>query len=228
MIVKASHSVSLSPRGRILPIRQSQILRIEEQSKLTDSIQEAQEALARQEEKNRQASHEMEHLQERMTQTKVQAAKWEQDFKQAVERLAQDLAPLGENKHPLERKRKDLQDLEESKARLAFEQGDWESHRRETGMQQQQAQGVLIALRKEREVLSKELMDQEGLARRVQEIKLRMELLGPVNQTAIEEYPKLQERYDFLSVQKQDLEEANENLLDTGVEIIAQPPGKKP
>ncbi|BAE84444.1 chromosome segregation protein SMC [Desulfitobacterium hafniense] len=308
----------------------------EEQSKLTDSIQEAQEALARQEEKNRQASREMEQLQERLTQTKVQAAKWEQELKQAVERLAQDQALLGENKHLLERKRKDLQDLEESKARLAFEQGDWESRRREAGEQQQQAQEVLIALRKEREVLSKELMDQESLAQkkrqeqqtleqklhnlelktarwdaewetgsrrlleefdltwdeaqtyqsernraelgaRVQEIKLRMELLGPVNQAAIEEYPKLQERYDFLSVQKQDLEEANEslqqliaeldktmserfeegfiavneafkvvfkelfnggyaelrlvdptNLLDTGVEIIAQPPGKKP
>ncbi|HHY26684.1 MAG TPA: chromosome segregation protein SMC, partial [Desulfitobacterium dehalogenans] len=307
-----------------------------EQSKLAESIKEAQGALALQEEKNQKAGEEVELLQERLTQTKVQAAKWEQELKQAAERLEQDQALLAENRHLLERKRKDLKDLEEGKARLAFEQEDWESRRREAGEQQQQAQGVLIALRKEREVLSKELMDQEGLAQkkrqeqqaleqklhnlelktarwdaewetgskrlqeefvmtwdeaqayqsersraelaaRVQEIKLRMELLGPVNQAAIEEYPKLQERYDFLSVQGKDLEEANEslhqligeldktmserfeegfiavneafkvvfkelfnggyaelrlvdptNLLDTGVEIIAQPPGKKP
>ncbi|AFM01561.1 chromosome segregation protein SMC [Desulfitobacterium dehalogenans ATCC 51507] len=307
-----------------------------EQSKLAASIKEAQGALVLQEEKNQKAGQEMELLQERLTQTKVQAAKWEQELKQAAERLEQDQALLAENRHLLERKRKDLKDLEEGKARLAFEQEDWEGRRREAGEQLQQAQEVLIALRKEREVLSKELMDQEGLAQkkrqeqqaleqklhnlelktarwdaewetgskrlleefaltwdeaqsyqsernraelasRVQEIKLRMELLGPVNQAAIEEYPKLQERYDFLSVQGQDLEEANEslhqliaeldktmserfeegfiavneafkvvfkelfnggyaelrlvdpaNLLDTGVEIIAQPPGKKP
>ncbi|WP_018210992.1 hypothetical protein [Desulfitobacterium hafniense] len=70
-------------------------MRIEEQSKLTDSIQEAQEALVRQKEKNRQASQEMEQIQERLTQTKVQAAKWEQELKQTVERLAQDQACWG-------------------------------------------------------------------------------------------------------------------------------------
>ncbi|EHL06408.1 hypothetical protein HMPREF0322_02908, partial [Desulfitobacterium hafniense DP7] len=114
-------------------------------------------------------------LQEKLTQTKVQAAKWEQELKQAVERLAQDQALLGENKHLLERKRKDLQDLAESKARLAFEQGDWESRRREAEEQQRQAQEVLIALRKEREVLSRELMAQEGLAQKKRQDQQTME-----------------------------------------------------
>lgn len=112
---------------------------------------------------------------------------------------------------------------------------------------------------------------------RVQEIKHQVEALGPINQAAIEEYPKMRERFEFLSAQKQDLVEANNslreligeldktmserfeegfkavneafqlvfkelfnggfaelrldnpnNLLETGVEIIAQPPGKKP
>ncbi len=46
-----------------------------------------------------------------------------------------------------------------------------------------------------------------------------MELLGSVNQAAIEEYPKLWECYDFLSVQKQDLEEANESLQQLIAEL---------
>lgn len=308
----------------------------EELKKLAEQIKLAQSDLALQEEKNQRASREAEELQERLTQTKVQAAKWEQELKQAVERLEQEQVLLAENNLLLDQKRKDLNDLEGGKARLVLEQNEWENRRKEKEEQQLRAQETLISLRKDRETLSKESMEQERLAQikrqeqqaleqklhnlelkiarwdaewetgyrrlqeelgitweeaqsfqternrnelaaRVQEIKLRVELLGPVNQAAIEEYPKLQERYDFLSVQKQDLEEANvslhnliaeldktmserfeegftavneafkgvfkelfnggyaelrlvdpSNLLETGVEIIAQPPGKKP
>lgn len=115
------------------------------------------------------------------------------------------------------------------------------------------------------------------LWRRVQALKRQIDDLGPINQAAIEEYPKMLARKVFMLAQQDDLVEANqtlrqvisdldktmserfiesfqavngafqevfkelfrggnaelhlvdpEHLLETGVEIIAQPPGKKP
>jgi len=112
---------------------------------------------------------------------------------------------------------------------------------------------------------------------RVQTLKKQIDDLGPINQAAIEEYPKMRDRKVFMLAQQDDLVEANqilrqviseldktmserfiesfhavngafqevfkelfrggnaelhlvdpEHLLETGVEIIAQPPGKKP
>lgn len=119
--------------------------------------------------------------------------------------------------------------------------------------------------------------DRAFLWRKVQALKQQIDDLGPINQAAIEEYPKMSARKVFMLAQRDDLVEANqtlrqviseldktmserfiesfhavnrafqevfkelfrggnaelhlvdpEHLLDTGVEIIAQPPGKKP
>ena len=118
--------------------------------------------------------------------------------------------------------------------------------------------------------------DRAVLGRRVQDLKHQIEALGPINQAAIEEYPKLLGRQKFMLAQQDDLIEADQtlrqliaeldktmserfiesfkavntafqevftelfeggnaelhlvdpnHLLDTGVEIIVQPPGKK-
>ena len=120
-------------------------------------------------------------------------------------------------------------------------------------------------------------IDSEKEARsRIGELKVSIKDLGNINLNAIDEYQKVKERYDFLSVQRQDLEEARESLikiikemldtmrkqfgeqfsvinesfgkvfrelfgggkaqvllsdsedvLESGIDIIAQPPGKK-
>ncbi|WP_274309430.1 chromosome segregation protein SMC [Solibacillus daqui] len=118
--------------------------------------------------------------------------------------------------------------------------------------------------------------DVEQVRRKVKLLKQSIEELGPVNLSAIEEFDRVQERYSFLSEQREDLvaakdtlhkaigemdEEMSErfsetfkqirqqfvvsfrelfgggtadlvllepdNMLETGIEIIAQPPGKK-
>lgn len=303
---------------------------------LTERVREAQNALALHEQKAKEAGQEAETLLERLTQTKVQSAKWEQELKQGEERRVQEQAVLSELLSTLEQKREDLKSLEAGKELLLKEQEEWESRRVESAQRQIQAQEILMTLRKEREVLSEKVMEQERLVHlkrqeqqnleqklhalelrvarwdaewetghnrlqeefelsweeaqgyqteeerpklwvRVQEVKRQIEVLGPVNQAAIEEYPKTRERFEFLSTQKQDLVEANNslreligeldktmserfeegfkavneafqgvfkelfnggfaelrlddptNLLETGVEIIAQPLGKKP
>ena len=119
-------------------------------------------------------------------------------------------------------------------------------------------------------------VDPEEAKRKVKLIKLSIEELGTVNIGAIEEYDRVSERFEFLSAQRDDLQEAKDTLFDvieemdeemkrrfeitfnaikkefnvvfpslfgggraelkltdpkdilnTGVDIIAQPPGKK-
>jgi chromosome segregation protein len=121
-----------------------------------------------------------------------------------------------------------------------------------------------------------EIEDVDQVRRKVKLLKQSIDELGPVNVSAIEEFERVQERYAFLSEQREDLlaakdtlhkaigemdEEMTErfndtfkqirqqfiisfrelfgggtadlvlldpdNLLETGIEIIAQPPGKK-
>ena len=121
-----------------------------------------------------------------------------------------------------------------------------------------------------------DIEDEEQVRRKVKLLKQSIEELGPVNLAAIDEYDRVEERYAFLSEQREDLvaakdtlhkaigemdeemtERFNEtfkqirrqfavsfrelfgggtadlvllepdNLLETGIEIIAQPPGKK-
>jgi len=116
----------------------------------------------------------------------------------------------------------------------------------------------------------------ESLQSLIQTLKVQIAELGPVNHTALEEYPATLNRYEFLTAQRDDLVEASNslleliqsldqnmterfavgfkdvnqafqevftelfqggkaelvlddpvNLLETGINIIAQPPGKK-
>ncbi len=54
----------------------------------------------------------------------------------------------------------------------------------------------------------------ETLDKTVEELRSRVESIGTVNLLAIEEYDELKKRYDFLTGQKQDLEQARESLLE--------------
>lgn len=122
----------------------------------------------------------------------------------------------------------------------------------------------------------KEIHNLRQTQARINELKASIRELGPVNVTAIEDYSKTKERYQFLSAQKEDLVKSEEKLnrvihemmsimrrqfmeefqkinqnfnqvfrelfdggraevvlenpedvLESGIEIIAQPPGKK-
>ncbi len=135
-------------------------------------------------------------------------------------------------------------------------------------------------LKEETEILSDESeqeMTDEELDNRINDLRVKMERLGPVNLTAVDEYNKQKDRYDLMSTQKEDLLKAKESLyniiqhinresrerlkevyesvntnfqqlfqrlfggghgeliltdegdiLESGLEIIARPPGKKP
>lgn len=126
-------------------------------------------------------------------------------------------------------------------------------------------------------LMKTEIKNRREVTSRIKELKGLIAELGTVNLGAIEEYARVKERYEFLTVQHNDLEEAklslykvieemdeimtrrfreafqtintnfcetftelfgggkadlqltdSTNLLETGIEIVAQPPGKKP
>lgn len=52
----------------------------------------------------------------------------------------------------------------------------------------------------------------QQITQQVEELKVKIEKMGPVNLVAIEEHKELQERYDFLTSQQQDLLDAKESL----------------
>jgi chromosome segregation protein len=125
-------------------------------------------------------------------------------------------------------------------------------------------------------VVSEEPLDADSADRRLEELRQRIDAMGEVNLTAIDEYRKLEERSRFLTTQQEDLRQSleglqaaitkinrttrkrfretfdqvnakfrevfprlfrggkaelrltdEEDLLETGIEIVAQPPGKK-
>lgn len=180
---------------------------------------------------------------------------------------------LNASEQVLQTNRQAVQSLEQKihaiELRLARWEAEWETGTKrlaeEFSLAWQEAQDYLTEL--ERQILWQ----------RIQEIKQQLEELGPINQAAIEEYPKMLQRRNFLSSQHQDLIDANQSLrqliaeldktmsqrfqagfeavneafkevfkelfeggraelrlvepkdlLNSGVEIIAQPPGKKP
>jgi chromosome segregation protein len=118
--------------------------------------------------------------------------------------------------------------------------------------------------------------DLDALEKEIEQIKQKIERLGPVNMTAIEEFSELEERFGFLAAQREDLQrsmdslresirrvnresrqrfseafdairqsyqevykmlfsggradlrlEDEDDVLECGIEILAQPPGKK-
>lgn len=179
------------------------------------------------------------------------------DMESRVKQLLKQLSQLQEQAHSLDVRRARLEmEMENARQRLMEEHG----------------------LTFEEAVLKKtEIKNRREVTSRIKELKGLITELGAVNLGAIEEYARVSERYEFLSAQHKDLEEAKNslykviaemdeimtnrfreafqtintnfrevfselfgggnadlqltdsaNLLDTGVEIIAQPPGKKP
>lgn len=164
-------------------------------------------------------------------------------------------------------KDKELQ-LHQDEIRVTRWQAEWDSGYSRLGEEYNLTwENALSYLTEER----KELLQEK-----IQSLRMRIEELGPVNYTALDEYPEACKRFDFLTSQRNDLVEASNslleligeldknmierfeegfravneafqavfkqlfngghaelllddpaNLLETGVKIVAQPPGKK-
>ena len=75
----------------------------------------------------------------------------------------------------------------------------------ETSRKELNAPASEIALAQEDETEPAEPMNVEDSEQRYQDVRARIEALGPVNPQALEEYQEAQQRYEFLNTQRQDL-----------------------
>jgi len=198
----------------------------------------------------------------------------EREIAERRERLTDEELGLRSRRHELEQHRERTRDaeLERTRAESAREHLD-DLCRQELGVSVTEA---LTLAAENDEATDEEPVDLEALAETIEEIKQRIERIGPVNMTAIEEFTELDERHGFLTAQKQDLEhsmaslketirrvnrqsrerfleafesirksyqeiyrllfsggradlrlEEGEDVLECGIEILAQPPGKR-
>ncbi|SDG09409.1 chromosome segregation protein SMC [Desulfosporosinus hippei] len=281
-------------------------------------------------------AEEIETYTEKLTQEKIQLAKWEQELTQCMEQLSQERKGVRESELNLAEKKQRKADIEQTRWSVEQELESLSQQLAKHSKAQENQQYELMQSRQAREGLSSRVLEldqelhsirqeartleqrlhaheirvvrweteceaalnrlseefsltwEEGMLyqtdedrtvlwKRVQEIKRQIEELGPINQAAIEEYPKILKRREFMLAQQEDLIEANQTLrqliseldktmserftesfkavneafqevfkelfdgghaelqlvdpeliLETGVEIIAQPPGKKP
>jgi chromosome segregation protein len=63
--------------------------------------------------------------------------------------------------------------------------------------------------------------DDKSARQEVQSLRARIRSMGSINELALESYEEEKERFEFMSAQRQDLEEAERTLLDTITEINA-------
>ena len=61
--------------------------------------------------------------------------------------------------------------------------------------------------------------DKPAARREVRELKVSLRSLGSINELALESYEEEKERFEFMSAQQEDLENAEQSLLDTITEI---------
>ncbi|WP_206811768.1 chromosome segregation protein SMC [Paradesulfitobacterium ferrireducens] len=250
------------------------------------ALEETENALAARqadEEKLRQALAVIEREQEQLEQGLADARERLRSEQEALVRVrlekeARSAAGVQREEELLSRRR-EVQELEQKlhalEVRLARLEAEWESGLKHLAedfeLSWEEAKELKNSQSQERTAYSR-----EHLAQRIQEIRTAIEEIGPVNQAAIEEYPKLVQRHEFLTAQHRDLVDAHrtlraliaeldktmserfqvgfeavreafsevfkelfhggqaelrlvdpDNLLETGIEIVAQPPGKK-
>ncbi len=191
------------------------------------------------------------------------------ELREKRERLSLETINQEESVQNKNRQAKNMeQQLHQSELRIARWEAEWEA-----GCSRLQVEYNLTW----EEALAYLTQEDKGfLQERVLALKEQIEKLGPVNYTALDEYPETLKRFDFLTTQKNDLLEAGDslfqlidelnksmterfeegfgavnqafqevfkelfngghaelllddpdNILETGVNIIAQPPGKK-
>lgn len=205
-------------------------------------------------------------------------------FQQESERLTLQVSELEEQ---WEAAKEEMRQLDSRLEQLRARRSEWQERRAGLDLERVRVETQFLSLQEQcREQLRESLeeaaagvsleeVDLEDVNRRHDELKRRLERFGPINMTALQEYQQNQERYEFLTRQREDIETSiadttraiqdlnrrsrqqfqeafdainlhfkevfqklfgggdcgmqllDEDVLECGIDLYAQPPGKK-
>lgn len=242
-------------------LQRNEALIAEKRNELTNAQQFEEELIKGQDDAEKTIQEITQHLNEKKL-SLVELRREKENFSTETIKKEEDL-------HIKRRQAKEIeQQLHQNELRIARWQTEWETGslrlEEEYDLHWEQALGYQSPEKK------------EILQEKIASLKTRIEELGPVNYTALDEYPEALKRFEFMTTQRADLLQAGEslnqliaeldksmierfeegfkavneafkevfkqlfnggyaelqlddpdNLLETGVRIIAQPPGKK-
>ncbi|PIU40832.1 MAG: chromosome segregation protein SMC [Candidatus Omnitrophica bacterium CG07_land_8_20_14_0_80_42_15] len=120
-----------------------------------------------------------------------------------MEEISKEEQGMQEEKSSSEKSRESLHSLEMKKAELSYQQNT---------LKERVSQSYKVNL-DELQLSLDESFDVEEIQRNIDEMKVRLEKMGTVNLVAIEEHQELQERFNFLTHQQQDLLTAKDSLM---------------
>ena len=270
-------------RSELATFRERKLAAEVELNRLTANLQECQERISRLNlqkaawsEQSKAIGESTRQVEELLFSQAVHKATLEAEIRSKENELAETRAALTSLEQDLKMQRAELEEVQGQKTRLEIEQARLSSdfyHLQETCSKE-----LGVSLDEIRPASSQQLTEVElaQLDSDYQELKHKIEDMGPVNMMALEEYQECEQRFQFLSTQRQDLLDSIEDTsaaikeidqvcreqfseafiainanfqesfkslfgggygemklldeqdeLDSGIEIIAQPPGKR-
>lgn len=136
-----------------------------------------------------------------------------EEIKKAIEKIEEEKSGIVEGLKSIQNANKDLTD------RMMLLQQEFSKAENKLSKLSMEADSIINKLWDDYELTTTtakeacvEIEDVRAASARVLELRSKIKSLGSVNVDAIEEYRKTKERFDFLSEQKRDLEESQENL----------------
>jgi chromosome segregation protein len=132
----------------------------------------------------------------------------ERDITNRQEALASDESEQGSTRVAVESLRETTHEAELVRARA-------ESDREHLDDLCRQELGVVASEAQAPEGEEDDEIDLDGLEEQIEQIRQRIDRIGPVNLTAIDEFSELEERNEFLTTQRSDLERSMESLRET-------------
>ncbi len=211
------------------------------------------------------------------TEIESEVSTLESNRQNAYNNLTQSENIIRDNRRELDQIKQDRYNLEVSKTQIQMNINSLASKMRERyGISLEELDNQPIIEINGQSTDESELTEDE-IEKRIEDVRTRMERLGPVNLTALDEYNRQKDRYDIMVAQRDDLIKAKESLyniiqrinaesrermkatfdsvnasfqelfqrlfggghgelvmvgegdvLESGIEIIARPPGKRP
>ena len=155
---------------------------------------DAIESLTKETEKNRQLIDTLNKEIENAIAEKENQSKEHKDFFQKREQLSERISSLDKEIYRLSSQKEALEEKSENKE--AYMWNEYE-----------------ITYRKAAEMKNPDFNDKSAIKENISTIRKEMKSLGDVNINAIEEFKEINERYQFMKAQHEDLMEAKENLL---------------